>query len=322
MPSVARTLDAYLCWTDVAPLQLGPSYVFRQTTREVRATVDSIEYRMDVDSLHRETGVSALGLNDIGRVTFTTADAVFFDSYRSNSATGSFILIDPRTNLTVAAGMIRGASASGESRHTRAPGGRSPDVVRQTANIPVETREERNGHLAGVIWLTGLPGSGKSTIARAVERQLFDSNHQVTLIDGDDLRHGLSSDLGFSPSDRTENIRRAGEVARLLFDHGAVVLCAFVSPYRADRARVRALLPADRFVEIFVKATIETCRRRDPKGHYQRAGAGDVKQFTGVSAPYEEPTAPELVVDTEQAKADEAAAQIVSLLRGRGWLRR
>jgi adenylyl-sulfate kinase len=194
----------------------------------------------------------------------------------------------------------------------------SAGVVWQDWNIPREERERRNGHCAATIWLTGLSGAGKTTIARDVERRLFDRGCRTILLDGDQLRHGLSGDLGFSHAERTENIRRAGEVARLFFEQGSLVLCAFVSPYRQDRERVRALFPEGRFMEVFVKATLETCRARDPKGLYARAGAGTLTQFTGLSAPYEEPSSPDLILDTEQLTASQAAHRILEQLQSSG----
>jgi bifunctional enzyme CysN/CysC len=252
-------------------------------------------------------------MNDIGRAQIVTSDAVFVDSYLLNSATGSFILIDPQTNATVAAGMIRGVGQATPKV--------SSGVVWQDWNISRDRREARQGHKGAVIWLTGLSGAGKSTIARAIEQQLFDSGHHTMLLDGDQLRHGLSGDLGFSPADRTENIRRAGEVARLFFETGALVLCAFVSPYRRDRDRVRALIPADRFVEVFVRADIDTCRARDTKGLYSRAASNDVQQMTGVSAPYEEPQAPEVIVDTTMLTIEQSVQTVIHTLRTRGMLR-
>ena len=166
-----------------------------------------------------------------------------------------------------------------------------------------------------MIWLTGLSGAGKTTIAREVERRLFDRGCRTMLLDGDQLRHGLCGDLGFSPEDRTENIRRAGEVARLFFEQGCIVLCAFVSPYRQDRNRVRALFPTDRFLEVLVKAAPDTRRGRDPKGLYARAGAGQVSQFSGLSAPYEEPLAPELTIDTDACSIEQATGLLIASLR-------
>ena len=245
-------------------------------------------------------------MNEIGRVEITTADPIFFDSYRLNSATGSFILIDPATNATVAAGMIRG--------ETQVDTQVSAGVTWEGWNIAREEREGQQGHRAAVVWLTGMSGAGKTTIARAVERRLFEAGRRTMLLDGDQLRHGLCGDLGFSPADRAENIRRAGEVARLFFEQGAIVLCAFVSPYAADRARVRGLVPAGRFVEVFVQADVETCRARDPKGLYARSADGRLDQFTGVTAPYEAPGAPELTIDTRVTSADDAAEMVIRYL--------
>jgi bifunctional enzyme CysN/CysC len=288
------------------------------TTRHVQAFVSRIDYRVDVDTLHREK-TSSLGVNDIGRVEISTGHPIFFDNYRVNSATGSFVLVDPQTNVTVAAGMIRGEVR--EVERPKPEAGVSTDVVWQGWNIAREAREEQNGHRAGVIWLTGLSGAGKTTIARAVERRLFERGCRTMLLDGDNLRHGLCGDLGFSPEDRAENIRRAGEVARLFFEQGCVVLCAFVSPYQKDRDRVRGLLPEGRFVEIWVRAPLETLRGRDTKGLYARAQVGAVSQFTGMTAPYEPPPAPELALDTDRLEVEEAVARVLSALESAGWIK-
>jgi bifunctional enzyme CysN/CysC len=307
VPEAVRSLDAYLCWMDAAPLQREKVYVLAHTTREVQATVTGVQYRVDVDTLHRHDAES-LAMNDVGRVQIATAGAIFVDSYLLNSATGSFILVDPHTNATVAAGMIRGAA--------QAPTDRAPvDVVRPEWSVPRTRREERQGHRAAIVWFTGMPGAGKTTIAQLVEEQLFSEGHHTMLLDGDQVRHGLCADLGFSPVDRAENIRRAGEVARLFFEAGAIVLCAFVSPYRRDRDRVRQLVGEGRFIEVFVCADVETCRARDPKGLYKRAMAGQIDQFTGVSAPYEEPLHPELVVDTTSGAPAAAAERVMDYLR-------
>jgi bifunctional enzyme CysN/CysC len=191
----------------------------------------------------------------------------------------------------------------------------SPGVTWESWNVPRKTRELRQGHQAAVLWLTGMSGAGKTTIARAVERWLFEQGCRTMLLDGDQLRHGLCGDLGFSPTDRQENIRRAGHVAHLFFEQGAIILCAFVSPYAAARASVRALMPAGSFIEVFVQADVETCRARDPKGLYAKASTGGLDQFTGVSAPYEEPTAPELTIDTRTMTVDAAAEMVIDFLR-------
>jgi adenylyl-sulfate kinase len=194
----------------------------------------------------------------------------------------------------------------------------STGTDRQDSSISRTDREQKNGHRAAVIWLTGLSGAGKSTIARDVERRLFDRGCRTAVLDGDRLRDGLCSDLGFSPADRTENIRRAGEMARILFEQGCIVLCAFVSPYRLDRERVRARFPEGSFLEVFIKATLETCRRRDPKGLYARAGRGQIPEFTGLSAPYEEPLRPDVTLDTERLTVEDAGMQLVIRLQSAG----
>jgi bifunctional enzyme CysN/CysC len=310
LPETVRAIDGYLCWMDAEPLVVGKSYVLGHTTRRVQAAVARVDYVVDMDTLHRHDATT-MAMNDIGRVQIALAEPLLVDSYRLNSANGSFILIDPQTNNTVAAGMVRGASQ-------QPPGRVSPGVVWQDWNISRQQRETRQGHRAAVVWLTGLPGSGKTTIARAVERQLFAASHHTMLLDGDQLRFGLNGDLGFSPADRAENIRRAGETARLFFEQGAIVLCAFVSPYAADRARVRGLIPEGGFVEVFVQADAETCRARDPKWLFARAAAGQLGGLTGLSAPYEPPTNAELTIDTTAISPEGAAALLLDHLRAAG----
>jgi bifunctional enzyme CysN/CysC len=199
---------------------------------------------------------------------------------------------------------------------------KATNVVKTEHRVSSDEYAARNGHRGGVLWLTGLPGSGKSTLAFQLERRLFDLGYQVYVLDGDNLRHGLNGDLGFSQEDRTENIRRAGEVAALFCQAGIVCIAAFISPYRADRERARAAA-GQRFFEIYVKASVETCERRDPKGHYRRARAGEIRGFTGVDAPYEPPEAPELVIDTETSEIADCVGQLdayvadrLSLTRG------
>jgi len=319
LPTSSERFEAYICWMHNEEAVLDRPYLLLHTTRQTQARITRIDYRVDVDTLHREPATS-LGLNDIGRVEIASGHPLFFDSYQVNSATGSFILIDPHTNVTVGAGMIRGVPRDIEP--LKPDTGISRDVVWQGWNIPREEREAQNGHLGGIVWLTGLSGAGKSTIAREVERLLFERGCRTMLLDGDNLRHGLCGDLGFSPEDRAENIRRAGEVARLFFEQGNLVLCAFVSPYRRDRNRVRTLVPAGRFLEVAVTASADTLKARDPKGLYQKAGAGQIVDFTGMSAPYERPEDAELVLDTDELQVSAAADRVLGALEVLGLLRR
>jgi len=324
LPTVSNQLECILCWMDNEPLNPQGTYILQHTTRQLRAFISELNYRIDVNTLHREP-VDTLHLNEIGRVKITTTKPLFFDSYQVNRRTGSFILIDPHTNLTVAAGMIRRRareldeilSVQAEPQPTQP---RSTDVVWEAPSVTREMRERRNGHRAAVLWFTGLSGSGKSTVAKALEKRLFEMNCQSMMLDGDNVRHGLNGDLGFSAADRTENIRRVSEVAGLFFNHGALTLCTFISPFRTDRDSARALVPADRFIEIYVKCDLEICKRRDPKGLYAKALQGEIADFTGVSSPYEEPLHPEIVLETDLHSVEECVNHIIDELTRRGLL--
>ncbi|GAB5522126.1 MAG: hypothetical protein RhofKO_43770 [Rhodothermales bacterium] len=318
-PIVSRFLDADLCWMSEAPMRVGGSYIVQHTTQQIAAFVSKLVYAFDVNTLHR-VKQPTLGLNEIGRVEITATQPLSFDPYRHNRQTGGFILIDADTNATVAAGMIRGEAASPQERRIEHADQTSSHVVWEALNIDRAEREAKSGHQATVIWLTGLSGSGKSTIARALERRLFEAQCQTMLLDGDNVRHGLSRDLGFSAQDREEHIRRVGEVARLFFEQGSIVVCAFISPAQADRDRVRSLLPEGRFIEVFVDCPLETCIQRDPKGLYQKALAGEIPQFTGISAPYEAPVSPEITVLTDEVDIAEAVDQIWVVLNVAGVL--
>jgi bifunctional enzyme CysN/CysC len=303
LPVVATEIDAMLCWMSDEPMKGGTQYWFRQTTREAKAFISRVVYKVDVDTLHRED-VEAFGFNDIGRVQIQTAAPIFFDRYEMNRETGSFILIDPHTNNTVAVGMIRGTVRSAEKlaeqlhEATTVERKASPDVVWEGWNVPLKVREEKNGHAAAVVWFTGLSGSGKSSIARELEQMLFAEGCQTMLLDGDQVRHGLNGDLGFSPDARKENIRRVGEVANLFYLQGNIVICTFVSPFQMDRERARALFPEGRFIEVFVDTPLDECERRDSKGLYAKARKGEIEQMTGISSPYEAPETPEIRVET------------------------
>lgn len=301
VPTMSKTFDAILCWMDNdRELSLSTHYQLQQTTRTVKAYVRELSYKIDVNTLHRQEA-SHLSLNEIGRVTIETGEPLVFDEYGKNRHTGSFILVNPVTHLTVAAGMIRGdgRSAGFEAQETD-EGVRSQNIKWDYSEVTHEKRESRNRHRAACLWFTGLSSSGKSTLAKTLEKRLFDSGAAVFRLDGDNVRHGLCSDLGFSPEDRRNNIRRVGHAARLLYDAGNIVLCSFISPYGEDRDFVRGLFPEGRFIEVFVKCELEVCIDRDPKGLYKKAIAGEIPSFTGISAPYEEPIHPEIVAATDE----------------------
>jgi bifunctional enzyme CysN/CysC len=318
LPHVGNQLDATLCWMDETPLRTGVPYLLKHTTQTVRARVSKLVYRFDIDSLHRQNALE-LELNDVGRVQIQTTLPLFFDPYKLNRTTGSFILIDPATNRTAAAGIIRGTPSPLDAVGAREPRrGRSPNTVPREPGVPREVREARNRHRAAVLWLTGLSGAGKTTIGRGLEKALFGRGCQVVLIDGDQLRQGLCGDLGFTLEDRSENIRRAGEVARLLFESGHIVICAFISPMASDRALVRSLVQEGRFFETHVDCAIDICMARDPNGLYRNALTGDIKDFTGISSSYEVPTAPEFTVRAGTDSPEQIIALLLAALEERG----
>jgi bifunctional enzyme CysN/CysC len=316
LPNIGNVVEAHICWMHDSPLVPNKPYVIMHTSRTATAYISAITYRIDVDSLHRENA-SELNLNEIGRVEIVSSKPLCFDSYKINHETGSFILIDPATNVTVGAGMIRGAattvleSAAARSRRSDV----SENIVWAPYNVPRVERESRNGHQAAVVWFTGFSGSGKTAIARALETRLFEAGTQTMLLDGDQVRHGLCGDLGFTIDDRIENIRRIAHVARLFFEHGDVTLCTFISPFRRERALARSLVPEGRFLEVHVDTSIYECRRRDPKGLYARADAGQIPNFTGISSPYEAPENPEITIKTTETTIDEAVEIILERLR-------
>ncbi|CAN5183370.1 sulfate adenylyltransferase subunit CysN [soil metagenome] len=331
IPKIATNFEAYLCWMNEEAMETGKQYLIMHTTKTTPVFIDELVYKMNVDSLSREDA-ERLELNEIGRAKFTTAQPLFIDAYQVNQKTGSFVIIDPATNVTLAAGMIRAASTEStdeelmtddgnrETVETRpyqggTEGGVSPDVTWEPWNIPREEREKRNGHKAAVIWLTGISGAGKSTIAKAVEKKLWDEGKQTVLLDGDQIRHGLCGDLGFSAADRTENIRRVGEVARLFHEHGNIVLCTFVSPYDKDRQEVRSLFAEGEFAEVHIACDPKTAQERDPKGLYKKAKKGEIKGLTGYDADYEASDDSELTVSTDETDIDDAVKSMMKLLK-------
>ncbi len=309
-PPAARELDTTICWMAEGSLAPGRRYALKHTTRTVRATVQEIIDRWDPETLEVFTQPTHLGLNDIGRVSLRTSTPVLADPYRQNSETGAFILIDEYTNETVGAGIIRHA------REVHAPLEKRRDITWHPSALDREDRWAALQQTGATVWLTGLPASGKSTIAVALERHLLAQGRAAYLIDGDNIRHGLSDDLGFSPGDRAEHARRVGHVARLFADCGVVAVVSLVSPFYSDREIPRKLHEAAGlpFLEVHVDTSVEECARRDPKGLYARARAGEMKGFTGVDSPYEAPLAPELHVPTATVDVLDAVALICKQL--------
>jgi bifunctional enzyme CysN/CysC len=306
-PAVTRDVEATVCWMSEEPLQVGRPYLLRHATREARAVVEDVRDRLDVTTLEHDQTAAKLELNEIGRVHVRTSTPLTPDAYGANRATGAFILVDLQTRDTVAAGMI----------DDPAPAPRSANVVWQQGEL---TREKRwsSLHTSGaVLWLTGLPASGKSTLSAALEARLVGAGRMAYMLDGDNLRHGLNGDLGFDAAARAENVRRTAHVARLLADAGVVVIVSLVSPTRADRDGARQVMEADglSFVEVWLDTPLDECERRDPKGLYARARAGEIPHFTGVGQAYEAPESPEVIVRPHEG-VEAAVERVLGRLRG------
>jgi bifunctional enzyme CysN/CysC len=310
LPVLARELHANVCWFVDSPLRAGDRLALKQTTTTVRATVQELHSRLDPETLDEVDNPVELELNDIGTVTLRTSSLVIADSYADNRDSGAFILIDEVTNDTIGAGTVIEAREVKPGTHPRS------DIRWHPSALERNHRQQSTGQAGATIWFTGLPASGKSTVAVAVERALVESGRVAYLLDGDNLRHGLSDDLGFSPGDRTENIRRVGHLTRLLADAGVVALASLVSPLKSDRETARALSDAAKlpFIEVHIATALEECEKRDPKGLYKRARSGELKGLTGVDAPYEAPENADLVLDTAGADIDDLAAKVIALL--------
>jgi bifunctional enzyme CysN/CysC len=293
-PQLADQFAAHLVWMSTEKLLPGRSYLLKMNHNTVVATVTVVKYQIDIDTLSK-LAAKTLSLNEVGVCNLSVAKPIAFDSYADNRETGAFILIDRYTNETLAAGMIDFALR------------RAYSLPYQALTVSKAERLRLMNHKPAVLWFTGLSGAGKSTIANLVEAGLHARGIHTILLDGDNVRHGLSKDLGFTESDRVENIRRIGEVAKLMTDAGLIVLCSFISPFRAERRMVRELLGAEEFIEIFVDTPLDTCIARDPKGLYRRALAGEIRNFTGVDQPYEAPEAAEIHLAAGNAEPRELA---------------
>jgi bifunctional enzyme CysN/CysC len=297
-PQASDQFRATFVWMDEEALKPGRGYWLKLGTQLVTAAIQPPEYEIDVNSLEH-LAAKALGLNAIGVAEFATDRPIAFEPYGINRQLGGFILIDKFTNATVAAGMIDFSLRRADNVHWQ------PTAITRDDHAVMKNQTPR------VLWFTGLSGSGKSTIANEVEKQLFLMNRHTFLLDGDNVRHGLNRDLGFTETDRIENIRRVGEVAKLMADAGLIVLTAFISPFRAERQMVRGMLPPGEFIEIFVDTPLEVAEARDVKGLYKKARSGDLKNFTGIDSPYEAPEKPEIRVNTVDMTPEEAAEHII-----------
>ncbi len=308
-PIEANRFRADLFWIVPAPLQVGRLYDLRLATQEVKCQVVSIEEVMDSSTLDRRTdNCERLERNEVGRLTIQTRAPLVLDNHDRIPNLGRFVISDD--------GQICGGGTVFGGVYTDRAAVKSQNIFWTEEKISARERAKRSGHRGAVIWFTGLSGAGKSTIAQALERELFNRAMHTYVLDGDNIRHGLNSNLGFSPDDREENIRRVSEVAKLMADAGTVVITAFISPYRTDRRRAReiALEGKAEFIEVFVDAPLSVCEARDPKNLYKKARAGEIRDFTGIDAPYEAPEDPEIVVHTDQQSVDESAAAILEQL--------
>ena len=303
---VTDQFAAHIIWMDdQAPLLPERSYLLKLGTKTIGAAVTRLKYKEDVNS-GEHLAASKLELNELGFANFSLDQPVAFEPYETSRALGGFILIDRVSNQTVAAGMV----AFGLRRAT--------NLVWQEVDVNKTARAQMNKQKPCLLWFTGFSGAGKSTIANLVEKRLHSMGQRTYLLDGDNVRHGLNKDLGFTDADRVENIRRVAEVGKLMVDAGLIVMASFISPFRSERGLARELFEDAEFIEVFVDASIEACERRDPKGLYQRARDGKIPNFTGISSPYEPPESPEIHLQTEQLTPEEAADLVVAQLQTKG----
>jgi bifunctional enzyme CysN/CysC len=302
---VADQFECTLVWMADEPMLPGRPYLLKLGTRTVSASITEPKYKVNVNTLEH-LAAKQLELNEIGVCNIALDRAVPFDAYRDNRDTGGFILIDRMTNNTVGAGMLHFALRRAHNIHL------------QHVDIDKGARALQKGQKPVVLWFTGLSGAGKSTIANGVEKRLHALGRHSYLLDGDNVRHGLNKDLGFTEADRVENVRRVAEVAKLMVDAGLIVITAFISPFRAERLLARGLVEDGEFFEIHVDTPLAVAEARDVKGLYKKARRGELRNFTGIDSPYEPPEAPELRVDTTTMTADEAADRVIALLRERG----
>lgn len=316
-PPLKTHFEAMVVWMSETPLDPSRQYVIRHTTAEAKVYVDQLSYRIEVETLARSKA-STLRLNDIGRISFTSSKPLAIDSYQKNRATGNFILVDAETFATVAAGMeIERVPEDMRSKLRR------PENLHREEGLitDLERKSRRKAVTPVTVWLSGLSGAGKSSLAKAIERKLFDLNLPVYRLDGDNLRGGLNRDLGFSQEDRSENLRRAAEVAKLMNDAGLIVLASFITPRDADRKLIHSVIGTDTFISVYLSTPLEVCEARDPHGLYKKSRAGLIREFTGVSSPFEPLTDADLSINTAEESVEAAAVQVTELLLKRAGVR-
>jgi bifunctional enzyme CysN/CysC len=316
-PHVSATVEAMVVWMGERPFVPGRGYWVKHTTRTVAGEIAELRYGVDVNTLEKRPATQ-LAMNEVGHVVLGLNQPIAYDAYKANAATGAFIVVDRLTNNTVGAGMIL---EPGDRRGAGDHWGQEPASDRlkvRASDVSLPQREQRFGQRGVTVLLTGLTGSGKASIAYALEKRLFDEGRAVTVLYGQNMRQGLCRDLGFTADDRSENLRRSAEVAKILNDAGLITLCAFVAPHEAVRRKARDVIGADRFIEVYLKAPIEVLKARDTSGAYAAAEAGRIAQFPGVSAAFEEPASPDLVLETDQVSVEQGVEQIVALLRANG----
>jgi bifunctional enzyme CysN/CysC len=303
----ADQFQAHILWMNEKELFPGRQYLLKTTNKTVLASISNLKYKVDINDFS-EVAVKTLGLNEIGVATLVLSAPIAYDAYSDNRKTGSIIIIDRQTNETVGVGMLDFALR------------RSSNVVWQDLEVNKLIRAKQKNQNPALLWFTGLSGSGKSTIANLLEKRLLDLNRHTYILDGDNLRHGLNRDLGFTKVDRVENIRRVSEVSSLMVDAGLITIASFISPYKAERQMARDLLGDKFFIEIFINTPLDVAESRDVKGLYAKARAGEIKNFTGIDSDYEVPENPEIEIDTTKLSAAEATEIIIKYLKDNGFL--
>jgi bifunctional enzyme CysN/CysC len=320
MPKLEQRFDAMLVWMAEQPMVPGRQYLFKQTTKLVTGSIDTLRYRVDVNSLHRQDAPT-LRLNEIGRCAVTLTEPIALDDYRRNRVTGAFIVIDRITNGTLGAGMILSLVTADQRLDHWVDEPLSRTLHGQHSNVTPDERTARFGQQAVTILLTGLTGAGKTSVAYGLERRLFDAGQASAVLDGENMRLGLSRDLGFTAEDRSENLRRSAEIAKLMNEAGLICIGAFVAPSEEVRQRAAQVVGPDRFLVVYLSAPVDVCRQRDQGGQYSRADDGSIASFPGVSAPYEAPLAPDLVLPTHELSVEQCVEQIMGLLQRKQVLR-